>query len=266
MSAPVITLTDIQVWLEEGQRILDHISWTVQAGEHWALLGPNGAGKTTLLNVATARRYPSRGTVEILGRTFGKSSMLELRNEIAIVDPHQTMYDWFTVREIVLTGASGSIQPAPEGYSAEDEARADGIARSMGLADLLEREIGTCSQGERQRVRIARSLMQSPGLVVLDEPALGLDLPAREALIQSLVDLKASDPRVAMIMISHHLEELPPTITHVALLRGGRMVAAGPVERILTDEAVSQAYGIEVRVSHHDGRWQARGAATWARG
>ena len=138
MSEPVITLTDIQVWLEEGQQILDHISWSVKAGEHWALLGPNGAGKTTLLNVATARRYPSRGTVEVLGRSFGKTSMLELRNEIAIVDPHQHMYDWFTVREIVLTGASGSIQPAPEGYSSERRGSSigncgiDGIGRPPG--------------------------------------------------------------------------------------------------------------------------------------
>ena len=107
--------------------------------------------------------------------------------------------------------------------------------------------------------------MQSPKLVVLDEPALGLDLPAREALVQSLIDLKTSDPAVAMIMISHHLEELPPTISHVALLRGGRMVAEGPVDAILTDETVSMAYGIDVRVTHHDERWQARGKATWAR-
>src|SRR3954465_9215942 len=117
MTEPVISLTDIQVWTEEGTHILDGISWTGGEAEQWALLGPNGAGKTTLLNVATARRYPSRGTVEILNRTFGKSSMLELREQIAIVDPHQTMYDWFTVAEIVLTGKHGTIQPDPEGYS-----------------------------------------------------------------------------------------------------------------------------------------------------
>ncbi len=243
MTEPVIRLSNIQVWLEDRQVILDRIDWTVRAGEHWALLGPNGAGKTTLLNVATARRYPSRGTVEVLGRTFGKSSMLELRNEIAIVDPHQRMYEWFTVREIVLTGASGSIQPAPEGYTEAEEMKADRIAVSMGLSEMLEREIGSCSQGERQRVRIARALMQSPRIVVLDEPALGLD--------------------VAMIMISHHLEELPPTISHVALMRHGRIVAAGPVGEVLVDAVVSEAYGIGVRVSNHDGRWQARGEASW---
>lgn len=263
MTEPVIRLSNIQVWLEDRQVILDRIDWTVRAGEHWALLGPNGAGKTTLLNVATARRYPSRGTVEVLGRTFGKSSMLELRNEIAIVDPHQRMYEWFTVREIVLTGASGSIQPAPEGYTEAEEMKADRIAVSMGLSEMLEREIGSCSQGERQRVRIARALMQSPRIVVLDEPALGLDLPAREALIRALVDLKGGEPDVALIMISHHLEELPPTISHVALMRHGRIVAAGPVGEVLVDPVVSEAYGIGVRVSNHDGRWQARGEASW---
>jgi iron complex transport system ATP-binding protein len=263
MTEPVISLTDIQVWTEEGTHILDGISWTVRAAEQWALLGPNGAGKTTLLNVATARRYPSRGRVEILGRTFGSHSMLELRNEIAIVDPHQRMYDWFTVREIVLTGASGTIQPDPFGYSEAEGFRADAVATGLGLGEMLDREIGTCSQGERQRVRIARALMQRPRLVVLDEPALGLDLPAREALISALMNLRQSDPEMAMIMISHHLEELPPTITHAVIIRDGKTVATGPAEDVLTDAVVSDAYGIAVQVRRDEGRWSARGQATW---
>ncbi|HQY31297.1 MAG TPA: ATP-binding cassette domain-containing protein, partial [Thermomicrobiales bacterium] len=231
--------------------------------EHWALLGPNGAGKTTLLNVATARRYPSRGLVEVLGRSFGSSSMLELREQIAIVDPHQRMYDWFTTLEIVLTGTRGTIQPDPDGYSPSELKRAHQLMQQMGLGTMTEREIGTCSQGERQRVRIARALMQSPRVVVLDEPALGLDLPAREALIDALVDLAREHPDLAMIMISHHLEELPPTITHAALLRDGRMVASGPVESTLTGAMMSATYGIPIEVSNDRGRWLARGRSSW---
>jgi iron complex transport system ATP-binding protein len=128
---------------------------------------------------------------------------------------------------------------------------------------MADREIQSCSQGERQRVRIARALMTRPRLLVLDEPASGLDLPAREALISSLSELDRSDPALASMMVSHHLEELPPSITHAMLLRLGRVVASGPADEVLRDEPVSDAFGIPVSVSRTDGRWTARGVATW---
>jgi iron complex transport system ATP-binding protein len=259
----VLSLEHVSVWLEDGSVILADISWSVQAGEHWAVLGPNGAGKTTLFTVATARRYPSRGIVEVLGRRFGESSMLELREQISIVDPHQRMYDWFTVEEIVLTGVTGTVQPQPDRYTEADARRARELIAQVGLAGMEEREIQSCSQGERQRVRVARALMTRPRLLVLDEPASGLDLPAREALIASLTDLERSDPHLVSMMVSHHLEELPPTITHALLLREGRINACGPVNDVLTDEHVSEAFGIPVHVARHGGRWTARGAGTW---
>ena len=124
MGERVLALEHVSVWLEDGSVILADISWSVRTGEHWAVLGPNGAGKTTLFTVATARRYPSRGTVEVLGRRFGESSMLELREQISIVDPQQRMYDWFTVEEIVMTGITGTVQPQPDRYTDADSLRA----------------------------------------------------------------------------------------------------------------------------------------------
>lgn len=263
MADRLIVLDHVSVWLEDGKVILSDISWTVRAGEHWAVLGPNGAGKTTLFTVATARRYPSRGQVEVLGRRFGETSMLALREQISIVDPHQRMYDWFTVEEIVLTGVGGTIQPEYGRYTDADRARAQSLLDQLGLHDMAAREIQSCSQGERQRVRIARALMARPQLLVLDEPDSGLDLPAREALISSLIDLVQADSALASMMVSHHLEELPPTISHALLLREGRIVACGLAEDVLTDEPVSDTFGIPVRVTRQDGRWAARGAATW---
>ena len=260
----VLALEHVSVWLEDGSVILADISWSVRTGEHWAVLGPNGAGKTTLLTVATARRYPSRGKVVVLGRRFGESSMLELREQISIVDPQQRMYDWFTVEEIVMTGITGTVQPQPDRYTDADSLRARELIAQVGLAGMEDREIQSCSQGERQRVRVARALMTRPRLLVLDEPASGLDLPAREALIGSLTDLERTDPNLASMMVSHHLEELPPTITHALLLRDGRVTGCGPVEDVLTDALVSECFGISIQVGRHQGRWTARGTGTWS--
>ena len=263
MTDTLISLENVTVWLEGGAVILADINWSVQAGEHWAVLGPNGAGKTTLFTVATARRYPSRGTVKILGRRFGETSMLELREEISIVDPHQRMYDWFTVEEIVLTGISGTIQPQVDRYSDGDRARARALLEQVGCHGMADREIQFCSQGERQRVRIARALMTKPRLLVLDEPASGLDLPAREALIGTMTELEQSQPHLSSVMISHHLEDLPPTVSHAMLLRSGKIVASGRVSEVLTDELVSGAFDIPIQVRRDSGRWTGRAVPGW---
>jgi iron complex transport system ATP-binding protein len=261
--AVLLRLTDVAVWLEDGASILNGISWSIGPGEHWAVIGPNGAGKSTLLSVATARRYPSRGRVEVLGRTFGESNMLELRQLIGIVDPHLRLYDWFTAEEIVLTGIDGTVQPRPDGYSGDEVAHARQMMSRLGLAGMEEREIKTCSQGERQRVRIARALMTRPRLLFLDEPASGLDLPAREALIGALGDLSWSDPELATVVISHHLEELAPTTSHAMLMRSGGIVAAGPVDEVLTGRLVSETFAIPISIARSDGRWTARGSGSW---
>lgn len=263
MSEALIRLEGIQVWLEDGTFILRDIDWTVIEGERWVVLGPNGAGKSTLFNVATARRYPSRGLVEVIGRRFGEADMLVLRSMINVVDPHQTMYDWFTVEEVVLTGATGTVQPQPDAYTDSDRVLTIALIERLGLAGMREREIRTLSQGERQRVRIARAMMSSPRLLVLDEPALGLDLPARESLISVLDGLAAEHPELATLMISHHLEELPASSTHALLLANGRVIARGPIADVLTSDLVSETYGVEIEVARSAGRWTARGKPAW---
>jgi iron complex transport system ATP-binding protein len=189
--------------------------------------------------------------------------MLELRQLIGIVDPQLRLYDWFTAEEIVLTGIDGTVQPRPEGYSDQEVTRARQMLAQLGLAGMEEREIKTCSQGERQRVRIARALMTEPRLLFLDEPASGLDLPAREALIGALSDLSLSNPELATVVISHHLEELAPTTSHAMLMRAGAIVAAGSVDTVLTDKLVSDTFAIPVMINRTDGRWTARGVGSW---
>jgi iron complex transport system ATP-binding protein len=189
--------------------------------------------------------------------------MLELRQLLGIVDPQLRLYDWFTAEEIVRTGIDGTVQPRPEGYTDDEVMRARRMMAQLGLAGLEQREIKTCSQGERQRVRIARALMTEPRLLFLDEPASGLDLPAREALIGALSDLSRSNPELATVVISHHLEELAPTTSHAMLMRAGGIVAAGPVEHVLTDQLVSETFAIPVSINRSEGRWTARGTGSW---
>lgn len=261
--AVLLRLTDVAVRLAEGASILNGISWSIRPSEHWVIIGPNGAGKSTLLAVAAARRYPSRGRVEVLGRTFGEHNMLALRELLGIVDPQLRLYDWFTTEEIVLTGIDGTVQPRPEGYSDAERRDATQMLARLGLGGLEEREIKTCSQGERQRVRIARALMSRPSLLFLDEPASGLDLPAREALIESQIELARLNPAMATVVVSHHLEELSPSTTHAMLLRAGEIVAAGPADDVLTDSQVSETFSIAVSIKRSEGRWTARGSGSW---
>lgn len=258
-----LRISNAEVWSPEATPILRDIDWTVHEGEHWALIGPNGSGKSTLLSLAGANRFPSKGTVEILGETLGKTSVWELKERIGAVSPAMPQYDWFTVEEIVLTGATGTIQPRWECYGDAEFARAAELLALLGCSELRTREIVTCSQGERQRVRIARALMVNPPLLLLDEPATGLDLPAREALVVAMSELAIAQPTLTTVTVSHHLEELPPTTTHALLLRDGQVVASGHAADVLTSELVSACFGFDVRVTRDEGRWLARAAASW---
>jgi iron complex transport system ATP-binding protein len=257
-----LELEDVRVWAPGGAQLLRGITWRVRAGEHWALLGPNGAGKSTLLALAGARRHPSAGTVRVLGERLGGVDVRELRRLIGVVDPVLRMPDELTAEAVVLTGASGSVQPLWDRYGAAERARARELLELLGCAHLAGRRVGTCSQGERGRIRIARALLPAPRLLLLDEPASGLDLAARELLLAALRDLAAFEPDLATVVVSHHLEDLPPRTSHALLLAGGQVVAAGPVDRALTAETVSACFGLPVRVHKSAaGRWSAVGAA-----
>ncbi len=262
-SHAVLAFAGVCVWTAGGVEILREVSWRVEAGEHWALLGPNGAGKSTLLAMAGAVRHPSAGRVTVLGGRLGRVDMPALRRRIGVVDPSLRLLEWLTVEEVALTGATGTVRPLWDRYGQEERARARAVLTLVGCEDLVDREIARCSQGERQRVRIARALMPAPPLLLLDEPATGLDLPAREALLEALGSLAAARPELATVVVTHHLEELPSSTTHGLLLRRGEVVAAGQAVDVLKDEPVSGCFGFPVTVGRGGGRWWARAAAGW---
>jgi iron complex transport system ATP-binding protein len=251
-------LEDVDVWFADGPRVLRGVSLTVRSGEHWALLGPNGAGKSTLLALAGATRHPSQGRVDVLGATLGRVDMRGLREQIGTVDPAQRMPDELTVFEYVLTGVTQTVMPRRERFSVCDRDRAGRLVATVGLTLLTGRPIGACSQGERARARLARALVSDPALLVLDEPAAGLDLPGRASLLDALTNLATADERLATITVAHHFEELPPTTTHVALLAEGRLLAAGEAHDLLGDSALlAHCFGRIVQTFTVDGRWYA---------
>lgn len=266
MKVPIVQIESARVWIADGTDILRDISWTVRPGEHWALLGPNGSGKSTLLTLLATMRHPSEGSVTILGERIGQTNLWALRERIGVVDPTMRMPDELFVHELVMTGATNTVAALWNRYGDAERKRARELLDLLGCADLAERSVATCSQGERQRVRIARALMAQPPLLLLDEPANALDFPAREALLFALTALADAQPDLATILVSHHVEELPPSTTHAMLLRAGSIVAAGPVDDVLTSEHVSASFGLPIDVERHAGRWTARATAAWSRG
>jgi len=240
-----------------GHVLLDAVDWEVRTGEHWALLGPNGAGKTTLLSLAGASRHPSSGTVTVLSERLGHTDMRALRGRIGVVDQALRLPARMTVLEVILTGATGTVLPLPERYTDADHQRAAVLVELLDLAPLADREIGLCSQGERGRARLARALLREPPLLLLDEPATGLDLASREALLATLDASRAAHPEVATVLVSHHLEELPASTSHALLLRAGHIVASGPVAEVLTDGPMSECFGLPLHIRHSRDRWTA---------
>ncbi|MBF6170392.1 ABC transporter ATP-binding protein [Nocardia blacklockiae] len=255
---PIIQVAAVD-FVRAGTPILDAVSLTVRPGEHWALLGPNGAGKTTLLKMLGAFEHPTRGSVEVLGHRLGRVDMRELRTAIGHVDPRHAPPYPLTAHEVVLTGLTNTADLKQRwNPTAAEIAEADRLIDLLGLAHRRDARWPTMSQGERGRALIARALMPAPRLLLLDEPTTGLDMAGREQLIDRIDRLQAAQPRLASVLVTHHLEELPPGTTHVMLLREGRCVAAGPVEQVLTGKNISTCFDHPVRLTRTGGRWQVR--------
>jgi iron complex transport system ATP-binding protein len=264
-TTPAIRMRGVQVWrwvAREERRavLLEGIEWTVARGEHWVVLGPNGAGKTTLLNLAAAVSHPSAGSVEVLGERLGKVDMRALRERIGTVEAKlgRSIRGRSRGIEVVLTGAYGSIALQHRRIEAADEARAERLLSEIGAGPLHDRLYEQCSQGERQRLLLARALMDEPELLLLDEPTAGLDLPSRERLIASFDAMAVANPDLPTVTVTHHLEEIPSSSTHALLLAEGRIVAQGPIAEALSAANVSRCFGIEVEVSRHGDRWAVR--------
>ncbi|AQW54084.1 ABC transporter ATP-binding protein [Streptomyces violaceusniger] len=257
-AVPVLRLSDVDV-VRDGTPLLRSISLTVHQGEHWALLGSNGAGKSTLLSLAGALVHPTHGTVEVLGRTLGRVDLRELRSFVGHVDPRHPLRSPLRVRDVVLTGLTNTVEPVPRRHpTPEQRDRADRLLTTLGMGGKLDARWPTLSQGQRGRVLIARALMPLPRLLLLDEPATGLDLAAREQLLESLDTLRREHLELATVLVTHHLEELPASTTHAMLLREGECLSAGEVDAVLTTDAISKCFDHPVHISRTDGRWAAR--------
>jgi iron complex transport system ATP-binding protein len=243
-----------------GRTILGPVDLRVDAGQHWVLLGPNGSGKTTLLSLAGGWRQPSAGEVRVLGTRLGRVDVRRLRTRIGHVSHAvaDRLRPQLAVEDVVLTGKASVLETWWQDLTPDDLVRARTLLDEVGCLDLASRPLGSCSLGERQRVLIARALFGEHPLLLFDEPAAGLDLPAREQLLAAMTRAASRDDPPTTILATHHLEEIPTTVTHACLLRDGRVAAAGRAADVLTDAGLSACYGIDVVVEDRDGRWWAR--------
>ncbi|WP_030163526.1 ABC transporter ATP-binding protein [Spirillospora albida] len=259
MAGEVLQLRGVGVRRGEAALLRD-VTWTVGEGERWVVVGPNGAGKTTLLQIASSFLHPTEGSVEILEEELGRTDVFELRPRIGIASSAmaEKMPPGEKVIDLVLTASYAILGRWREEYDSTDVARAVRLLDAMGCSELIRRTFGTLSEGERKRVQIARALMPDPELLLLDEPAAGLDLGGREDLVARLGAL-ADDPAApAMVMVTHHPEEVPEGFTHALLLRKGGIVAQGKVDEVFTAEHLTDCFGIPLAVERQDGRWYAR--------
>ncbi len=246
--------------VRSGTYLLRDVGWRVRADERWVLLGPNGAGKTTLLNLAAARTHPTGGAVDVLGERLGRVDVNELRTRIGLATAGlaDRIPSDETVHDAALTAAWGVVGRFREQYDAIDEIQARALLDQMGVATLADRRFGTLSEGERKRVLIARALMTDPELLLLDEPAAGLDLGGREDLVSRLGELAQDPDAPVLVLVTHHVEEIPPGFTHALLLREGTVVAQGPLAETVTGENLSKTFDLPLSVTYSGGRFTAR--------
>ena len=257
----VIDLNNITV-LREGRAILNNVDWQVDADQRWVIIGPNGAGKTTLLRVAAAQIHPTSGQATILGERLGEINVFDLRTRIGFASSALAAHipNSETVLNAVMTAAYAVTGRWNEKYEDIDERRARRVLAEWKLSELADRAFGTLSDGERKRTQIARAVMADPELLLLDEPVASLDLAAREQTISTIGQYAQSPYAPAIVMVTHHLEEIPIGFTHAMIVNDGQVYAAGTIESTLTSEKISEAFGFSMLVTNEGGRYRARAA------
>ncbi len=257
--AAVVDLAGVTI-VRGGATLVDNIDWTVDEADRWVVIGPNGAGKTTLLQILAAQIHPSAGVAELLGEILGTVDVFELRPRIGLTSAAlaERIPRGERVHDVVVSASYAVLGRWREDYDDLDHARAEDLLAQLRIAHLADRTFGTLSEGERKRVQIARALMTDPELLLLDEPAAGLDLSGRESLVRTLSELAQDAYAPASVLVTHHVEEIPAGITHALLLKGGRIVAAGPLRDTLTEANLAATFEMDLRLSEVDGRWAAR--------
>ncbi|MEH1053823.1 MULTISPECIES: ABC transporter ATP-binding protein [Micromonospora] len=267
-AAPAPVDADLVVSLDgvgvkrSGTALLHDVDWRVELDERWVVLGPNGAGKTTLLNLAAGRLHPTSGTAHVLGERIGRTDVNELRMRIGLSTAAlaERVPAEERVSDVVVTAAWSVVGRWRESYDRTDESRARALLGQLGVGHLAERAYGTLSEGERKRVQIARALMTDPELLLLDEPAAGLDLGGREDLVARLAELAYDPDAPALVLVTHHVEEIPPGFTHALLLREGGVVAQGLLAETLSGDNLSKTFGLPLVVERRGERYTARAA------
>jgi iron complex transport system ATP-binding protein len=265
--SPVASLSGVTV-RRDGATLLHQVDWTISDGERWVVLGANGAGKSTLLSVLAGSIGPDEGEVTLLGERLAAADLDEVLPRVGWASA--ALADRLPadgrVLDIVLTASYAAVRRGAESYDGSDELRARDLLAQVGCRLLVDRRFGSLSEGERKRVQLARAVMTDPELLLLDEPAAGLDLGGREALLRMLTRLADDETAPVQVLVSHHVEEVPPGFTHALLLRAGRVLAAGPVEQTLHSASLSATFGLPLRVLASDGRWTARMAGSVRKG
>jgi iron complex transport system ATP-binding protein len=257
--ASVVELAGVTV-IRGGSTLVDDVTWQVDETDRWVVIGPNGAGKTTLLQVVAAQIHPTTGVAGLLGEVLGTVDVFELRPRIGLTSAalSERIPRGERVHDVVVSASYAVLGRWREEYDGLDHERATGLLTQMRIDSLADRTFGTLSEGERKRVQIARALMSDPELLLLDEPAAGLDLAGRETLVRTLSELALDENAPATVLVTHHVEEIPDGMTHALLLRAGKVVAAGPLRETLTAEKLSATFQMPLELSESDGRWVAR--------
>lgn len=259
----VLALRDVTL-RRDDKVILDHVSWEVRNGERWIVLGRNGSGKTTLIRLASLYLHPTSGDVDVLGERLGRTDIRILRQRVGVASAAfaDLLRPSLSATDIVMTAKYAALEPWWHTYDDGDRVRARSLLARLGCADLADQTFGTLSSGERQRVLLARTLMTDPGILLLDEPTAGLDLGGREELVAALGDLAADDHTPPIVLVTHHVEEIPSHFTHLLLVKSGRIFAAGPLDDVLTAKHLSACFDLELTLEHSGDRWSARADAS----
>jgi iron complex transport system ATP-binding protein len=258
----VLAYRGVTLRFDASEPVLRGVDWEVGPAERWVVLGANGSGKTSLLRLAGGWLFPTAGEVEVLGHTLGRVDVRRLRLRIGFASGALAamLRPGLSAADAVMTARHGALEAWWHTYDDADRARARALLDRMGCGHLTDRPVGSASDGERQRIQLARTLMVDPDLLLLDEPTAGLDLGGREGLLLRLAELARDRQAPPTVLVTHHVEEIPPGFTHVLLLQAGRVLAAGPLEATLTAQALSECFGHPVALERRGERWLAIGS------